>query len=176
MERLIAQDIIPSLQPSSFDLAGYARQTLRRFRNPAIHHRLSQIAWDGSQKLPYRLLGTVAEALTGERSVDLLAIPIAAWIMFLERQFRAGTQVVDPLSDQLRPLALSSEPVRAILSMRQIFPVALGADSAFGIAVAGARQNMLSGGIRATLRPVSLQAKRPHRFWAMLQIALAYSG
>jgi fructuronate reductase len=151
VERLIAQDIIPSLQPSSLDLAGYARQTLRRFRNPAIHHRLSQIAWDGSQKLPYRLLGTVAEALTGERSVDLLAIPIAAWIMFLERQFRAGTQVVDPLSDQLRPLALSSEPVRAILSMRQIFPVALGADSAFGIAVAGARQNMLSGGIRATL-------------------------
>jgi fructuronate reductase len=146
VERLIADDIIPTLQPSSMDLAAYARQTLRRFRNPSIHHRLSQIAWDGSQKLPYRLLDTIGDVLAAGRPIERLAVPVAAWIMFLERQFRAGAAVLDPLADHLRPLALSGDPVRAILGVRQIFPEALGPDSPFGIAVARAREERMMRG------------------------------
>jgi fructuronate reductase len=133
------------------NLRQYAQQTLRRFRNPAIHHHLSQIAWDGSQKLPYRLLDTVADALSSGRRSDRLAVPVAAWIMFLERQFRAGEEVVDPVADRLRPLALIEEPVRAVLNMRQIFPEALDPDSRFGIAVARARNSMMNAGVRASL-------------------------
>jgi fructuronate reductase len=155
VERLIADNIIPTLRPSSMDLTAYAQQTLRRFRNPAIHHRLSQIAWDGSQKLPYRLLDTVADALGAERPIDRLAMPVAAWIMFLERRFRAGEKVVDPLVDRLRALALSEEPVRAVLELRQIFPETLGPDSRFGLAVARAREAMLSGGVRPSLAQVT---------------------
>jgi fructuronate reductase len=151
VERLISDDIVPSLQPSSMDLPEYAQQTLRRFRNPAIHHRLSQIAWDGSQKLPYRLLETVAEALRNGRPVDRLALPVAAWIMFLECQFRVGAEVVDPLAEQLRPQALSGDPARAILNVRQIFPEALGPDSPFGSAVARAREAMTNTGVRAAV-------------------------
>src|SRR5205823_13474094 len=44
VERLISDDVLPTLHPSSMDLREYAQQTLQRFRNPAIHHRLSQIA------------------------------------------------------------------------------------------------------------------------------------
>src|SRR3546814_17041221 len=52
-ERLGRSDIIPSLAPAAgLDLSAYAGSVLDRFRNPAIRHRLSQIAWDGSQKLP----------------------------------------------------------------------------------------------------------------------------
>jgi fructuronate reductase len=151
VKRLIADDIIPTLPPSSMDLAEYARQTLQRFRNPAIHHQLSQIAWDGSQKLPYRLLDTVADALSAGRPIDRLAMPVAAWIMFLERQFGAGVEVVDPLADHLRPLALNADPVGAILNVRQVFPEALGRDSPFGAAVARAREAMKKAGVRATL-------------------------
>ena len=151
VERLISDDILPTLQPSSMDLREYAQQTLQRFRNPAIHHRLSQIAWDGSQKLPYRLLDTVADALSPGRRIDRLVVPVAAWIMFLERRFRAGEEVVDPLADRLRPSALSEDPVRAVLNLRQIFPEARGPDSRFGIAVAGARNSMMNAGVRASL-------------------------
>jgi fructuronate reductase len=151
VERLIADDIIPGLQPSSMDLPRYATRTLHRFCNPAIHHRLSQIAWDGSQKLPYRLLDTVADALNAGRRVDRLAVPVAAWIMFLERQFRDGVDVIDPLADLLRPLALSADPVAAILDVRQIFPEAFGAGSPFGSAIAFARAEMARSGVEATL-------------------------
>jgi len=51
VERLMREDIVPSLDaPRGFDPGVYIDAILARFRNPAIRHRLSQIAWDGSQK------------------------------------------------------------------------------------------------------------------------------
>jgi fructuronate reductase len=143
-ELLIAQDIIPSLEPSPLDLPAYAKETLQRFRNPAIHHKLSQIAWDGSQKLPYRLLDTTLDALRAGRPLDRLAVPIAGWILFLKRQFAAGAEVVDPLSEKLRAAVTSADPVGSLLGLREVFPEQLGATSGFGHLVAEARSSMLS--------------------------------
>lgn len=147
VEQLISEDVIPSLQPSSLDLVDYARRTFERFRNPAIHHRLSQIAWDGSQKLPYRILDTATDALGGGRPIDRMALPVAGWIRFLERQFGAGETVVDPLADDLRPLALGGDPVRSILQLRQVFSAPLGPDSRFGQAVFRAHAAISGGGL-----------------------------
>ena len=152
VERLVTQDIIPNLEPSPLDLATYAHATLQRFRNPAIHHKLSQIAWDGSQKLPYRLLDTVLDALRTGRSLERLAVPIAGWILFLERQFTAGVDVVDPLADKLRAAATSVDPVGSILGLQQVFPEQIGADTGFGRLVAGARSSILSKSPRDFLR------------------------
>jgi len=152
VERLVTQDIIPSLEPSPLDLPTYAQATLQRFRNPAIHHKLSQIAWDGSQKLPYRLLDTVLDALRTGRSLERLAVPIAGWILFLERQFTAGVEVVDPLADKLRAAATSVDPVGSILGLQQVFPEQIGADTGFGRLVAGARSSILSKSPRDFLR------------------------
>ena len=151
-ERLMTEDIIPSLESSPLDLPNYAQETLQRFRNPAIHHRLSQIAWDGSQKLPYRLLDTVLDALGAGRTPERLAIPIAGWILFLERQFSAGAEVVDPLADKLRVAATSADPVGSILGLQQVFPDQLGANTVFGHLVMEARSSMLSRGPRDFLR------------------------
>ena len=43
--------------------AAYTTQLEDRFRNPAMRHRLQQIAMDGSQKLPQRLLQPALERL-----------------------------------------------------------------------------------------------------------------
>jgi fructuronate reductase len=147
-ERLIARDIIPSLEPSPLDLSAYAQETLQRFRNPAIHHKLSQIAWDGSQKLPYRLLDTALDALRSGRTINRLAVPIAGWISFLERQFKAGADVVDPLSEKLRGAAMSADPVGAILGLGEVFPDELDATSAFGRRVAATRGSISTLGAR----------------------------
>lgn len=152
VERLIERDIIPTLEPSPLNLSDYRAQTLKRFRNPAINHKLSQIAWDGSQKLPYRLLDTVLDALAAERPLDRLAVPIAAWILFLERQFRSSLEVIDPLAVELHRAATSDHPLRAILSLRQVFPERLRADSEFGRSVARARAAMLAGDLREFLQ------------------------
>ena len=61
---LWAEEIIPGLTPPpGTELAAYAEALLARYRNPAIRHRTWQIAMDGSQKLPQRILGTLAENL-----------------------------------------------------------------------------------------------------------------
>ena len=107
-EDLMVQDIIPTLTaPRGLDLAAYAQAILARFRNPEIRHLLAQIAWDGSQKLPFRILGTVADALTAGRSVDRLALPLAAWMHFVRRRAAEGEKIVDPLADRLVETAVA---------------------------------------------------------------------
>jgi fructuronate reductase len=57
-------EIIPVVPPPpGTDLHHYATELLARFANPAIRHRTWQIAMDGSQKLPQRLLSTIRERL-----------------------------------------------------------------------------------------------------------------
>lgn len=119
VERLMREDIAPSLTaPPGLDISCYITDVLARFSNPAIRHLLSQIAWDGSQKIPYRLLGTIREALATGRSVDRLALPIAAWLRFLARAAREGQAITDPLA---QPLLQRADDWRQILAMREIF-------------------------------------------------------
>ncbi len=69
VRNLMIEDIAPSVvAPRGLDLRDYIETVLRRFRNPALNHLLSQIAWDGSQKLPFRLLGTVQDAIEARRT------------------------------------------------------------------------------------------------------------
>ncbi|MES2442044.1 MAG: mannitol dehydrogenase family protein [Pseudomonadota bacterium] len=134
--RLVHDDIAASLAPvEGLDVHAYADAVLDRFRNPAIRHLLSQIAWDGSQKLPYRLLDTVRDALDAGRPVDRLAVPIAAWIAFLRRKTLAGETITDPLAEVL---AGASGDLDAMLAIRQVFPERLATDPRFRDAVAGA--------------------------------------
>ena len=75
---LMIEDIAPSIvAPRGLDLSDYIEAVLRRFRNPAMRHLLSQIAWDGSQKLPFRLFGTVLDAIEARRPLERLCLPIA---------------------------------------------------------------------------------------------------
>jgi len=131
--RLVHQDIAASLpRVEGLDVAGYADAVLNRFRNPTIRHLLSQIAWDGSQKLPYRLLDTVGAALDAGRPVTRLAVPVAAWIAFLRRKAATGETITDPLADTLAPASASLD---AMLAIRQVFPERIAADPRFREAV-----------------------------------------
>lgn len=156
LERLVNEDIIPALQPSPLDLHRYADDTFARFRNPAIHHRLSQIVWDGSQKLPYRLLDTMIDARSAGRPIGRLAVPIAAWILFIERQARAGVTIVDPLADRLGAIGRSGNTVDEILTIRQIFPERLASDAKFRRAVSDAATTIRTAGVEAAIQPQGL--------------------
>jgi fructuronate reductase len=60
--RLVAEDIAPTLEPPvGCGWTRTARRCCDRFANPAIEHRTIQVAMDGSQKLPQRLLHTIAD-------------------------------------------------------------------------------------------------------------------
>lgn len=119
VERLMREDIAPSVAASSgLDQERYISDILARFANPAIRHLLAQIAWDGSQKLPYRLLDTVRDTLAAGRPIERLALPIAAWLRFLTAAAREGRAITDPLATLLLERA---EDWRSVLALRDVF-------------------------------------------------------
>ncbi|MEZ5448742.1 MAG: mannitol dehydrogenase family protein, partial [Thiolinea sp.] len=64
------------------DFHEYAQQLLRRFENPAIAHQTYQIAMDGTQKLPQRLLEPAVQALEQGQDVEPFAFAVAAWMRY----------------------------------------------------------------------------------------------
>ncbi|MGH8851220.1 MAG: mannitol dehydrogenase family protein [Casimicrobiaceae bacterium] len=81
MRRMMETEVAPTLKlPPGVDLVSYQDALVRRFGNPALPHRTQQIAMDGSQKLPQRLLGTVRDNLAAGRPFDLLALAVAGWM------------------------------------------------------------------------------------------------
>jgi len=141
---LMRQDIRPSLvAPRGLDLEQYILAVLERFRNPALHHALAQIAWDGSQKLPFRLFPTIAAALAASRPIGRLCVPVAAWMHFIRRRALAREPVTDPLAAQLLDIGRACEnraatDVPAFLQLESVFPLALRADTRFISAVSRA--------------------------------------
>ncbi|MCU1678158.1 MAG: Mannitol dehydrogenase domain protein [Frankiales bacterium] len=100
------------------DAASYSDALLARWSNRRIEHRLAQIAADGSQKLPVRVLPVAnAELARGREPVAAAGI-LAAWIAHLRG---AGAPVVDPLAESLvaaagGPLADAVPRVLALLA------------------------------------------------------------
>jgi fructuronate reductase len=158
VQQLVDNDIIASLQPSPIDLRSYAGEIFDRFRNPAIHHKLSQIAWDGSQKLPYRLLDTVADALSAGRPVERLALPIAAWMRFIERRGREDVEIVDPLAAELLAAARSTDPVAAFLGLSQVFRAEIAGNPKFRSALSDAWLGLQGDNLRQSLAAVRASA------------------
>jgi fructuronate reductase len=131
------EDIRPNVAvPADFDLGRYIDAILERFRNPAIQHLLSQIAWDGSQKLPFRIFGTIRDALAAQRPIANLCKPIAAWFHFVRRAQRDGRSLVDPLAEPLLAAARacngdSAHDVACFLALEPMFAKDLSRDMRF---------------------------------------------
>ena len=146
---LMLYDIAPTLSaPASLDIPAYVDALLARFRNPAIDHRLSQIAWDGSQKLPIRVLGTITDSLAGGRSINRLAVPVAAWIAFVIREAKAGRGITDPIADELTKLGKTGNP-ELFLRSDFVIPAAFSENPAFAEAVRTAYEALQSGSLPA---------------------------
>ena len=127
----------------------YSQDIFRRFENPSVRHLLAQIAWDGSQKLPMRLLPIIQDNLTAGRSVAGLAVAVAAWCRFI--RLRASQQpavsLVDPLAHQLLAVAAqcsndAATDVALFLAMDEIFPPQLALDRRFVAALQRAYQQL----------------------------------
>ena len=115
LEALLRDEIEPTLDAArslhGLDLAAYRRELLARFGNPALAHRTRQIAMDGSQKLPQRLLDTVRDRLAAGAPIPRLALGVAAWLHSLRGVDELGRThaIDDPQSAALRTLHASTE-------------------------------------------------------------------
>lgn len=93
-----------TLDASVVDVPAYRAALRRRFANPALPHALIQIAADGSQKLPPRLLAVLAER--GGQPSPALATAVAGWMLALARV----DGLADPRLDALKAIARSDAP------------------------------------------------------------------
>jgi fructuronate reductase len=113
IDRLMRDEAAPTIDAApGQDLAAYADALLERFANPALHHRLIQIAMDGSQKIPQRWLETLAWHQARGARCSSLEAAIAAWIAFL----RSDHPIDDPLADRLREAAAGCDAMHKLFS------------------------------------------------------------
>jgi fructuronate reductase len=127
IRKLLVNEILPSIGATQeMDLTQYAEDIIQRYHNKHIRHLLSQIAWDGSQKLPFRILNTIRDNLQNNHGISLLCVPIAAWSLFILKQYNEGQDLVDPLAPELLALAekYATDPlafVDKILKLKSVF-------------------------------------------------------
>lgn len=143
-------DAAPTLSvPAGMDVTGYARSLLQRFRNPALRHRTWQIAMDGSQKLPQRLLGVMQERLAHDLPIERQALVVAAWMRYVTGTDEQGRliDVRDPLAAELSAVARAAGPAPerlapALLGVAAVFGADLPADPRVRSAVTGALEQL----------------------------------
>jgi fructuronate reductase len=159
LARQIMDDAAPTLtMPDGTDIAAYGASLLKRFANPALHHRTWQIAMDGSQKLPQRLLATMQDRLQLDLPIDTHALAVAGWMRYVTARDEQGRaiDVRDPLAGGLLGIAERAGPVAerlapALLEVRSIFG-ALGSDPRMRAAITEALARLYALGARQTVQ------------------------
>ncbi len=148
-ERLMRAAMPTLALPTGTDVDAYARSLLSRFRNPALRHRTWQIAMDGSQKLPQRLLATMRDRLAQGQTIACHALAVAGWMRYVAGTDEAGKpiDVRDPLVAELARICATSGPT-ALLDVGAIFGTDLPADPRFRAAVTTAFDRLTRLGAR----------------------------
>jgi fructuronate reductase len=151
--RLMLDEQAPTLRITDVDLKAYADSLIDRFANQALQHRTWQIAMDGSQKLPQRMLEGVRVHLQRESAWPLLALGIAGWMRYVSGVDDAGNtiDVRDPLSEKIRAIVETSsekDRVSALLTLSEIFGSDLPQQAQFVEAITHAYQRISERGAR----------------------------
>ena len=151
--RVMLNEQAPTLRITDVDLTAYADSLIDRFANPALQHRTWQIAMDGSQKLPQRMLDGIRVHLERKSAWPLLALGVAGWIRYVSGTDERGDaiDVRDPLSDKIQSIVKASseaERVNALLTLSEVFGQDLPHNSVFVNAVNEAYQRLTRRGAR----------------------------
>lgn len=144
--------------PEGFDIEEYKLQLRDRFSNPGLKHRTWQIAMDGSQKLPQRLLETLREQLASGGSIEVISLAIAAWFKYVSAVDDAGQEidVQDPLALRLKSLCDKHEDlaqrVVALLNVNEVFGDDLGDCELFVTSITRWLSAFYNDGVLATVQ------------------------
>lgn len=156
-QALMLQEQAPTLKVKGVDLHRYAELLIARYSNPALRHRTWQIAMDGSQKLPQRMLDSVRWHRAHQRSFPLLALGVAGWMRYVSGVDEQGQpiEVCDPLLPVIQAAVQHSEEgvsrVKALLGIEAIFGNELPQDEVFVEAVKQAYLTLGKLGAKATM-------------------------
>lgn len=136
LERMIAEDVAESFTPpAGVSVRDYGAEVLERFANPVLRHRTIQVAMDGSQKLPQRVLHTIEDLRAAGARPRWSALVVAAWMRFVQGRADDGTSLAldDPLAGRIREALATAGGVpdkvaAALFGISEVFPASLAAD------------------------------------------------
>ncbi|MHA1190136.1 MAG: mannitol dehydrogenase family protein [Alphaproteobacteria bacterium] len=148
-----------TLEPvDGMDLVAYQRDLVARFANPEIAHKTAQIAMDGSQKIPQRILEPALQALATDQDIRPFAFAVAMWMRYCLGRKDDGSvyDLNDPRGDVLQQAALSAgqdaEKMSAALhGLPDLFPDALQTDARWRSGVHTCLSEILKNGAPAAI-------------------------
>ncbi|MFC0010666.1 mannitol dehydrogenase family protein [Devosia nitrariae] len=159
---LMSEEVIPTLHMPGTDLPAYRDELLARFANPALKHRTWQIAMDGSQKLPQRLLGTIRDRLKAGQTITRLALGVAAWMRYVTGIDEKGEtiDVKDPMATRLMAIAANAgdDPERlfdGLVEVTEIFGRDLSENGTFRDVVSAHLVSLFDEGAAETVKKVA---------------------
>ena len=93
----VMEGAMATLDFSRADLEAYRDALIARFENPSLAHALRQIAMDGSQKVPIRLLDVMGDLKEKGDEFQSHARAVAAWCCYVD----VTADLDDPMADAL---------------------------------------------------------------------------
>ncbi|MCV0394025.1 MAG: mannitol dehydrogenase family protein [Rhizobiaceae bacterium] len=140
------------------DLGDYADDLQTRFANPAMAHQTYQIAMDGTQKLPQRLLEAAVTAVERRQPIDAFAFAVAAWMRYCLGVAEDGSSYAlrDPRETEIAAVAgeAGRDPGRLagkLTELPGLFPAALSGHAEWRNAVKERLSTMLTDGMRTAI-------------------------
>jgi mannitol 2-dehydrogenase len=156
VRRFLEREAGPSVpRAPGIHLAEYQATLISRFSNPAIGDQIDRLCLDGSSKFPKFLLPTVRAQLGSGGPVELAALALAGWCVYLAGTSETGDELPlahDPRLEEARRYALDArrEPA-GFLRFRAVFGDDLPADERFTAAFTDAVGRVRSVGVRAAI-------------------------
>ena len=155
---LMLQQQAPTLNvPPQVNLQQYAKKLIERFSNPSLKHRTWQIAMDGTQKLPQRMLDSIRWHIKHNSDFSLLALGVAGWMRYVGG-IDDNNQIIDirdPMSEQLRKVVNTTidgaERVDQLLKLKTVFGTDLPKNEKLKALLKNYYLALMKNGVKSTL-------------------------
>ena len=148
----------PTLRPvPGIDLNAYKHVLIERFSNPEVRDTLARLCAESSDRIPKWLVPVIREQLARGGDVSRSAAIVASWARYAEGVDEEGNEinVVDPLKDQLVPIAKSQRTNPLAFIQNEGLFGDLAKNKTFSTAYLAALESLFKNGAHKTVQSLA---------------------
>ena len=148
----------PTLRPvPGINLDAYKHMLIERFSNPEVRDTLARLCAESSDRIPKWLVPVIREQLARGGDVTRSAAIVASWARYAEGVDEYGNEinVVDPLKDQLVPIAKSQRTNPLAFIQNESLFGDLAKNATFSTAYLAALNSLFERGAHKTVQSLA---------------------